>query len=113
MAVRYFYGSDQILHIRSSTFELFYQHLLDIIDEMNIVLNQSLELLVENLYTGCSGFGSDISKFINNKNDLIFFANLVKMAIIKFEKEDLEGREAVKEIFWNFHKALLKYAENL
>lgn len=113
MAVRYFFSNDQVLHIRGSTFEVFYQSLLEVIEENNIRLSRNLLRLVDDLETGSYGIGCNISDYIENKQDLLIFADLVKKAIRKFDSESPDLKQSVRKTFWDFHESLLKHAEEL
>jgi hypothetical protein len=103
-----------IFHIRNAIFSSLYSHMLNTIEEKNLNLKQNLNELIERLELGGSGWGTDIAKFIKDKQDAIFFAELVREAILREEKE-LFGDyiTEIKEELWRFYKEILHYAEEL
>jgi hypothetical protein len=112
MGVKILCDHKEILDVKRSTFEIFYNDLIELIENDNIVLNESLQELMQKLSLGCYGFGIDIADFIKNKNDGLFFADLVKKTIIIFEAKFIDLYESKSRLL-NFHKEILNYAEEL
>lgn len=55
----------------------------------------------------------DITDYLKSKKDGLFFANLVKEAIEKEQNSPYSFREDVEKVLWEFHKAIVDYAQEL
>jgi hypothetical protein len=102
-----------ILNVRNTIFEMIYINIVDNIDENNINISHDLQMLVDKLYAGQHGIGTDIARFLKSYNDTIFFARLVEESIEKSVKDYPTLTDETKQALWNFHKAILEYAETL
>ena len=103
----------EILDVKNSTFGFFYDNVLAVIGEAKISLSQNLKDLIDKLESGRYGWGCDIADFIKNKKDAECFALIIGQAINRYKAEFPTLTLDIKEAVDNFHRELLKYAEEL
>lgn len=102
-----------ILHVRNATFNFFYDNLLFVVEESNLLLSKNLHKLMEKLELGIYGVGCDIADFVKNERDAKDFIRLVKQALDRYTKEYPTLSVEIKDAMQNFYQELLKYAEEL
>ncbi|GAB4456752.1 MAG: hypothetical protein OHK0036_20510 [Bacteroidia bacterium] len=113
MAVQLFCNKKEILHLQNASFETLYLMIEQFIENKNLKLSQSIQNLMEKLYMGGFGIGTDIAYSIKTELDIFLFATLVKDAILQIMEEMPRLSKERKIIFWNFYRELIIYGKKL
>ncbi len=113
MSVRIDCNGKEILLCKNIAFSVLHSNILTIIRKEKINVSHNLLNLLErtdqDIYG--SGIGIDIEKYINEKEDVLLFANLIKQAIVN-EKSQYHTLPEEADL-WHFYDELIKYAEEL
>jgi hypothetical protein len=90
MSVKIRWKDHEILHLKNVTYSIIYESLLQNIENNNVKLTPALQLLIDELYLGIDGIGTDISRFLKNSEDIRIFCNLLQRAITEVQFQFIE-----------------------
>lgn len=94
-------------------FRLLYSHIINIIEEKNLILPISVDSLIDRLEMGGYGLGTDIANYLHNYHDSLIFLQIVKEATEATKKNNPELVDSASVALGNFHKAIEEYAQTL
>lgn len=104
-----------ILYVSNRLFGWLHRSLMELAEENGADVEGPVADFLEKTDQDQRGPGNviaDIVDYFKTKKDVIFFAHLVEIAILR-EKEYFEKIEGAIQAMNNFHQELLKYAEEL
>jgi gamma-glutamyl:cysteine ligase YbdK (ATP-grasp superfamily) len=105
----------RILKIQNRMFDLLHAEIIEIIEKDEVEVTLGLEALLKKTDQGDYGPGgviADIADYLKTKQEVIFFAELVKKSI-EINKDFFNTIEGGMHAMQSFHQELLKYAEEL
>ena len=115
MSIRIDCNGKEILHISNSYFDALYSEIVEIVENKNIELSPAVEIIIKRLDQGTYGAGMvsiDIEKYLNQKEDVFSFAQLVSVAMTSLKSKSYFSLTAC-EILSSFHDELVKYGQEL
>jgi len=80
--------------------------------ENNITLNENLVKIMKNLNRATSRLGLPLREYLQTKEDIALFINLIKNAIDKYNQICQNAQQTTRERFENFYEELVKIAES-
>lgn len=101
-----------ILDAKNVTIAFLYDSIIEYIEMNNVNLNPQIELLLEHLELASDGIWLYLDKYIHSKDDLIFFAELVKNGIEIFDVKSGGMSFEIKKKLEQFYKQLLLAIHN-
>ena len=115
MGVRIYCDSKEILDAKNTIFGSLHESIISIIEDEKLKINSTLEAMLEKMDQRVYGIGAiwvDIADYLKTKEEVLFFADLVKRGIEK-EHKQYPFIPPILDSLWNFHIELLKYREKL
>lgn len=117
MSLPMWYKNKLIYNGRKGPFELVYENLIDIYENMTALKkyksSKAVLECIEAMEVCRGGSGLDLSRYLQSKNQIFEFAHYLNLAIKIYEKEFPDRAQEFKEELWNFHKNLLEIAQTL
>lgn len=105
----------KVLKFSNSLFGLLHETIISIIEQENLDLDPSFELMLkktdQNIY-GPGAVYADIAEYLKTKKEVLLFAYCVKRAI-EVKYENFNQFKTCIEHLWNFYDELIKYSEVL
>jgi hypothetical protein len=112
-----------ILAASKSTIAIIHDFISDYLEEKDISISDNFNNLTVQLFIATGGLGFDIATILIDFKDVIFFADLLKQSINKYDRDykslasespEFKIRyEIIIKKLWNFHKEIEEYAKIL
>lgn len=97
-----------LLDCSNSIFAGLYESILDVIRDQNLLFNAEIAKLIERLELCGSGWNIDLADYINSKENLKIFINLVRKGIDKQYEEIPNLSQYIKRFLEDFYLGLLE-----
>ena len=104
-----------ILYTQNRLFDILHNAITYYIEKNDVQISHNIQALLEKTDQGVYGAGgviADIANYLKTKEEALFFAELVRIAIEK-EKEEFARIVTCLQNMQNFHQEILKYAQEL
>ena len=111
MSVRINCSNKEILHVKNAVLRCIYFNICDYIEQSKIVVPENIDkFLEEDLYLATEGQDLNIVDSLKTKDEILFFAALVKTAIEKEQSGPTPFIDEVEKILTKFHNEIVTCA---
>lgn len=113
MGVKIFCQDKEILDVKNYIFSIIYNNMMNYLEKANLNVSSDIENLLFQLYTATHGIGLDIADYLKKKQDVIFFADLLRLAIDQEQKSSEPFNEEAEEVLRQFYQSIVDYGNRL
>lgn len=108
MSVRINCKSKEILHIKNSILRCIYFNIRSYLEQSKMMLSPSIKRFIEeDLYLATEGQDFDIIDFVKTKDDMLHFADLIRIAIEKEQSSETPFTDEVEKILIKFYEEII------
>lgn len=116
MSIRVFLNKNLLLHLKNTLFDALYKNIIEIIESENIILEPSMQKLLNDLDQETYGYGcvyADVAEHLKTRDEFSLLANLIKKALDKEQSSDYKFSKEVEDHILKAHEQLLIYGKYL
>lgn len=113
MSVRLDLQDREILYCKNSIISSLHEIMNEVIEEERVSFNQQMTELLHKLDTAGYGWGFDLADYLKKREDAIFFCELVRKTIIRYEEYFPTIPPTYRRMLHVFYDELHIYALNL